>query len=196
MGEEMTVSSQSALCHGRKKLQAEVFCHLNEVVCQDFYRLYEDEGEVARWRGHRLAGFDGTYLNVLNTKELREQYTVQRNQHESECVQVLAGVLYDLGNELGLSAALGKVQAERNLLFEVLGQTRPGDVLVMDRGYADYQVIAQAVQTGREVVVRCPRQSFGGGCKIFCVTGNNQPAANPERKRRTCHLPEPCWMNA
>ena len=161
LGQVFSVPTPSAYSHARKKLKPEVFIHLNEVVCEDFYQLYGADSEVKTWRGQRVIGYDGTYLNLPDTQELRQHFTVQRNQHQSSCVQALAGVLYDLRNDLGLAATLAKVQAEKNLLInELWSATRQGDLLVMDRNFADYAVIGWAVKTGRHVLIRCPSQTF------------------------------------
>jgi hypothetical protein len=64
-----------------------------------------------------------------------------------------------LGHELGLAASLGPVSGEKGPLFQQLWTaTHPGDVLVLDRNFADYELIARAVHDGRHVVIRCPRQ--------------------------------------
>ena len=44
------VPTVSAYCQARHKLKPELFAHLNEVVCQDFYQLAGDEGSVQGWR--------------------------------------------------------------------------------------------------------------------------------------------------
>jgi Transposase DDE domain len=73
----------------------------------------------------------------------------------------LASVLYDLRNDLGLSAALGPKQAEKNLLFGThLATTQVGAVVVCDRAYADYSVMATVVARPCHFVIRFPRQSF------------------------------------
>jgi hypothetical protein len=70
-------------------------------------------------------------------------------------------VLYDLRNDLGLSAALGPKQAEKNLLFaQHCAATQAGDVLVGDRADADYSVLATVVARQCHFVIRFPRQSF------------------------------------
>ncbi len=162
LGQVFAVPTDSAYCHARQKLQPELFVQLNEVVCQDFYRLYGADGEVQTWRGHRTLGYDGTYLNLPDTAELRQTFSVQSNQHGAQSVQALAGVLYDLRNDLGVAGAVSKIEAEKNLLLGPLWRaTRKGDLLVMDRNFADYVVIAAAVKDGREVLIRCPTQCFG-----------------------------------
>jgi hypothetical protein len=162
LGEVFRVPNASAYCHARQKLKPELFARLNQISCQDFYQLYEADGLVKRWRGHRLLGADGTYLNLPDSPETRAEFTLQTNQHEGgECVQALACVLYDLHNDLGLAAALGKRQGEKKLLFDHLwSYTEPGDVLVMDRAYADYAIFAFALKQGREVVTRVARRRF------------------------------------
>jgi hypothetical protein len=76
-------------------------------------------------------------------------------------VQALSVVLYDLRNDLALGSKLGPVVAEKQCLFDLWEQTKRGDVLVLDRLFADYCVIAFAAQTGRELVIRCPQKGFG-----------------------------------
>ena len=76
-------------------------------------------------------------------------------------MQALASVLYDLRNDLGLSAALGPKQAEKTHLFAThLAVTRRGDVLVCDRAYANYSVMAMLLAWQCHFVIRFPRQSF------------------------------------
>jgi len=143
-------------------VQPEVFVHLNTVTCEEFYTRYGQANEVMLWHGHRLLGVDGSYLNLPDTEETRREFSVQTNQHAGgEQVQALASVLYDLRNDIGLSAALGPKQAEKNLLFGThWAATRAGDVLVCDRAYADYSVLAAMVAQGCHFVIRFPHQSF------------------------------------
>jgi DDE family transposase len=162
VGEVWRVVTASAYRQARQKVQSEVFVHLNTVTCEEFYTRYEADNEVVRWHEHRLLGVDGSYLNLPDTEETRREFSVQTNQHAGgEQVQALASVLYDLRNDLGLSAALGPKQAEKNLLFGThLAVTQAGDVLVCDRAYADYSVLATIVARQCHFVIRFPRRSF------------------------------------
>jgi hypothetical protein len=107
-------------------------------------------------------GVDGSYLNLPDTEETRRRFSVQTNQHlGGEQVQALASVLYDLRNDIGLSAALGPKQAEKNLLFaQHLDALQAGDVVGGDRAYADYSVLATLGARQCHFVIRFPRQSF------------------------------------
>jgi hypothetical protein len=139
-----------------------VFVYLNAVTCEEYYTRYGADDDVVLWQGRRVLGVDGSYLNLPDTDETRRVFSVQTNQHPGgEQVQALASVLYDLRNDLGLSAALGPKQAEKNLLFEThLAVTQRDDVLVCDRAYADYSVMAMLFAWQCHFVIRFPRQSF------------------------------------
>jgi len=162
VGRVWEVVTASAYSQARQKVQPEVFVHLNTVTCEEFYTRYGEDKEVGLWHGQRVLGVDGSYLNLPESEETRREFSVQSNQHAGgEQVQALASVLYDLRNDIGLSAALGPKQAEKNLLFGThLAATRAGDVLVCDRAYADYSVLATLVTRGCHFVIRFPRQSF------------------------------------
>jgi Transposase DDE domain len=163
-----SVPQASAYSHARQKLKPEVFIILNRIVCQNFYQLYEADGLVKRWRGHRLIGADGTYLNLPDTPETRQEFTLQANQYAgAECVQALCCVLYDLHNDLGLALSLSKRLGEvHRLIGELWRYTQPDDVLVLDRAYADYSLIAYALAHQRHLVVRLPRRRFNE-CEAF-----------------------------
>ena len=172
LGKVFEVPTGSAYCQSRQKVKAEVFIHLNASVRDDFYQLYGAEEKVKKWRGHRLLGSDGTYLNLPDTKELRRAFSVHRNQHTDEkfaYVQALGMVLYDLLNEVGVRAAIAPSHsAEKDLLFNQLwGELKVGDVLVLDRKSADYTIIGQAVRDQMGVIIRCPRQSFKAVMEFF-----------------------------
>jgi hypothetical protein len=162
IGEVWRVVTASAYRQARQKVQPEVFVHLNAVAGKEYYARYGADDEVALWHGQRVLGVDGSYLNLPDTEETRREFSVQTNQHPGgEQVQALASVLYDLRNDLGLSAALGPKQAEKNLLFAThLAATQRGDVLVCDRAYADYSVMATIMAWQCHFVIRFPRQSF------------------------------------
>jgi hypothetical protein len=172
LGRIFQVPSSSAYCQARQKIKGEVFIHLNASVRDDFYQLYGLEEKVQKWRGHRLLGSDGTYLNLPDTAELRKKFSVHRNQHQRETaarVQALAMVLYDLLNDIGVKGALAPSHsAEKSLLLNDLwGELKAGDVLVLDRKSADYTIIGSAVRANLEVIIRCPRQSFKAVMEFF-----------------------------
>jgi hypothetical protein len=162
LGEVDQVATASAYTQARHKLKPELFIELNQLIVSHYYELYDSEQGVRRWHGKRLIGVDGSYLNLPDTAELRVAYSVQRCQHEERArVQALASIAYDLLNDVAITAGLSAKQAEKNFLFTThLQGTQPGDVFVLDRGYADYSVMAFLVGNQRDFVIRFPRNGF------------------------------------
>ena len=155
------VPTPSAYSQARLKLKSELFLFLNDLVTDSFYELYEAEGYVRRWKGHRVLGIDGSCLNLPDTPETRAHFSLHTNQSEIGRVQGLASVLYDVLNGIGLSIAIDRKRAEKDFLFEHhVEKTEPEDVIVLDRGYADYAVMAFWAKHERAFVIRMPRAGF------------------------------------
>lgn len=169
LGQLFQVPTASALSQAREKLDANLFLYLNDLVCRDFYHLYEDDGLVQRWHHHRLLAADGTYLTLPDNQQTRKAFSLQTNQYsQGSCVQALACLLYDLKNDLSLAVGLGKRQGEKKLLIEALWPaTQEGDVLVLDRAYADYAILAKAVAENREIIVRLPVNRFKAAAEFW-----------------------------
>jgi Transposase DDE domain len=182
MGEVTAVPTASAYCQARQKLKPELFLYLNRLVASGFYQLYgdDDPGHTAvplrKWQGHRVLAVDGTRWNVPDTPQNREQFAVQTNQFDPQgCVQAHGSVLYDVLNDIGLCAVLDKPQAEKEFIFvHYLEDTRVGDVIVLDRGYADYAVMAFCKRHRREFVIRMTRSSLSAVNAFWASTAREQ----------------------
>jgi len=157
------VPTASAYSQARQKVEPALFQHLNTLVVEKFYALSASDGEVKRWQGRRVLGIDGTMINLPDTAATRAQYTRHGNQHGGAVrVQALGSVCYDLLNDLALDATLGPQQAEKERVFAShLQVTAPGDVIILDRGYADYGVMAFLTHHQRDFVIRMPRRRAG-----------------------------------
>jgi hypothetical protein len=161
LGKLRLTPTNSALCQSRQKISPELFVRLHQVARDDFYQLYGEDGEVLTWRKHRVLAYDGTNLNLPNTPDLQKAFSIARNQKGAQGVQALAGVLYDVRNDIAIGAQLGPLQAEKNfLLNDLWSGTKPGDLIVMDRLFDDFVIIATAEKYARKVLIRCPNNSF------------------------------------
>ena len=125
------------------------------------YYVYQHR-PLKTWQGHRIVAVDGTYLTVPDTPETRARYSLQENQWaDSACVQALGSVLYDPLNDIGLNVALDTKRAEKDFLFDQhLPHIAAGDVVVLDRLYANSAVFAFWVGKQRDFVIRLPRGRF------------------------------------
>jgi Transposase DDE domain len=161
LGKLRLTPTNSAFCQSRQKISPELFVRLHQVARDDFYQLYGEDGEVLTWRKHRVLAYDGTNLNLPNTPDLQKAFSIPRNQKGAQGVQALAGVLYDVRNDIAIGAQLGPLQAEKNfLLNDLWSGTKPGDLIVMDRLFDDFVIIATAEKYARKVLIRCPNNSF------------------------------------
>lgn len=162
------VPTASAYSQARQKVEPALFRHLNQLVVEKLYMLYASEGSVKRWQGRRVLGIDGTMINLPDTAAIRGHYTRHGNQHGRALrVQALGSVCYDLLNDVALDATLGKQVAEKESLFTShLQVTAPGEVIVLDRGYADYGGRAFRLHHQRDFVIRMPRRR-AGAIRVF-----------------------------
>lgn len=162
LGSVEEVPTASAYCQARRKLAPELFQYLNSVVTSSYTALSVADESLRLWRSRRVLAIDGTYLNVPDTAATRAAFSLQTNQHASGArVQALGSILYDVLNDFGVHAALSAKRGEREFIFdEHLAHTAAGDVIVMDRLYADSVVMAFWVKHLRDFVVRFPRSSF------------------------------------
>ncbi len=152
----------SAYCQARRKLKPDVFLYLNRIVTDHMDQSGTSRAPIKTWHGRRLLAADGTYLNLPDTPDTRARYSLQENQWDGgACVQALASVLYDLLNNLGLNATLDTKRAEKDFLFEQHAACmKEGDVIVLDRLYADSAVLAFWQGHRRDFVIRFPHGRF------------------------------------
>ena len=198
LGDVFGVPTPSAYSHARQKLKPEVFTHLQRSLCAGFYQLYEADEQVQRWRGHRLLATDGTYLTVPDTPQTRAHYTVQTNQHAgADCVQAQCGVLYDLRNDLGLRLHLSARQSETRVLRDDLWRaTQPGDVIVLDRAYADYSLLACGAATPhRALAARALRRVRSLLAEPPAGTNRHADLTHDRQHARLCGAAEPAAEN-
>ena len=142
----------SAYCQARDKIQAKIFKEMSNKTVDDFYRLYESK----TWKSRRLLGIDGSKINFCNTEELRNKYKVMNNNN-GDYVQGLSSFMYDVLNEITLNAELDTIKAEKEFLFnEHINFIEPTDILLLDRGYADYSVLSSLVTKNIDFVIRFP----------------------------------------
>jgi len=119
--------------------------------------LSEDYAEfVKRWNGRLVWAVDGTVINLPDTPETRERYSVQTNQHDGKgAVQGMASFLYDVLNEVTINASLDAKKSEKSFVFEEHAPYLRHEAIVLyDRLYADYSVMAFHIARGDDFVIR------------------------------------------
>src|SRR4030095_9305745 len=126
-----------------------------------------------RWRGHRVLGVDGSQVWLPDHAQVVRDFGVVEVANNSgptgtRYIPGRLSVLYDLLNEIGLDAQLAAVRvSEVELAFRQLAAVQAGDVLVWDRGFTGYLLMATVGARGAHFVGRCSTGSFGPAQEMF-----------------------------
>ena len=158
--------SASAWSQARLKLRHTAFVELNEQAVLAV--VYGPASRFPRrdWRGHRLVAIDSSLMALPNVAEVGREFgwVACRNQ-TGACGRYAQGrlsVLTDVSNRIALQTLLVPWErSERTLVPEHLAQLAAGDVGLLDRGYASYELFARFIAAGRSFVCRCGGSGFG-----------------------------------
>lgn len=147
----------SAYCQARDKIKPEIFKEMNLSAVSDFYRLHNTK----TWKSRRLLSVDGSKINFPNTEELRNKYKLINN-NSTDYVQGLSSFMYDVLNEVTLNSELDTIKPEKDfLLNDHIKFIEKTDIILLDRGYADYSVLSGLITKNIDFVSRFPiSQSF------------------------------------
>jgi hypothetical protein len=146
----------SAFCQARKKIKPELFIALNDETVKFFYDVYGKAGLVKRWQGRLLCAIDGSIINIPDTEETREKYSIQTNQYKDGTVQALSSFLYDVLNEVCINAVINDKKSEKSFIFnDHVKKFTKEAIIIYDRLYADYSVISFHAKGGYDFVIRC-----------------------------------------
>jgi hypothetical protein len=135
------------VCEARQKLSETIFILLNQKILE----LREKTHPLPLWRGHRVFGVDGSKINVPH--ELLTAGYKAPNKHQYY-PQGLMSTVYHLGSGLIYDGTLNSDKNERDVLLTHMERLRPGDVLVLDRGYFSYLILAKAIEKGIHLICR------------------------------------------
>jgi hypothetical protein len=156
LGREPCAAGSGAYCKARAKLPERF---LQRLAC-DVGRQLEDAAPHAwRWHGHRVVLVDGSTLSMPDTRANQRVYPQSRSQKAGVGFPLLRWVaLLGLATGAVLGAAFGpwrgKQTGETALFRTLLDSLRAGDVLVADRYYCSYWIVALALARGVQVVFR------------------------------------------
>lgn len=156
LGHTACSAATGAYCKARAKL-TETFlrCLARNVGCQ----LEDEAAQDWRWRGHRAFLVDGSGLSMPDTAANQAVYPQSRSQRAGVGFPLMRWVaVVGLATGALVDAAFGpyrgKETGETALFRTLLDTLRAGDVLVADRYYCSYWMVALAQARGVHVVFR------------------------------------------
>jgi hypothetical protein len=145
---------------------------------------------------------DGSKLLLPDSEDVREVFgtiawTVgNTTEQQGENPYALASVLYDVLNRVAIDARLGKAKAyEVDLAVELMAHTQAADLLIMDRNYPSYRMLAELTQHQWDFVIRCSAASFKKARSMLKGEGSDSqivtltPCAEQRRDIKRLNLP-------
>ena len=144
--------AKSSICEARHKLDPNMFIELNRKIIEKWNQYTEPP----LWHGHRRLGIDGSKF-TLPKNLLDDGYT--KSGDHAHYPQGLVSTLYDLSTGIPLDFDLVKHNNERTCAIKHMQTIQKTDVVVHDRGYFSFELLARYVQIGAHPVFRMKRSS-------------------------------------
>jgi len=158
--------SAAAFCKARRKLKPQAIRGLLHDVAHQFER---DHGKQHRFAGRRVLAIDSSKISVQRSPELFAEFG---RATCSLTPQISVNVLFDVISKTPLDASIAPFSSdERDHVSLFLAHLRPGDVLVLDRGYPSYALLHQLKSLGIDFVVRVPTKNGFTGIAEFVKSG-------------------------
>lgn len=176
--------SGAAFCKARRKIPPgaiRTLVHRVAAVSESRF------GQRMRWlNDRRVFAVDGSKINLQRSKALADAYGVPAGAY---CPQLLLSTLFNLISKVPHDAVVAPFAAsEREHLLCHLDHLRPGDVLVLDRGYPSFELLSTLLARGIDFVIRVPTSHTFRAIDDFIASGGNDyrlliapPQAGPAR---------------
>lgn len=155
-GLEVPTTDTGNYCRARAKLSEEALRDLTVEIAEEL----EQRADAAwLWKGRHTKVADGFTLTMPDTEANQQAYPQQASQKEGIGFPIArACVILSLATACAMDLAIGpyagKETGETALLRSLLGSLRTGDVLVADRFYCSFMMIALLLGRGVDVCAR------------------------------------------
>lgn len=163
LGLPEVVPTNVAYCRAKHKFRHSAFIELNQTAVVD--TMYGDS-DYKTWKGLRILGNDGSRVRLpMNDETVAEfgtmPYSHKKDPGTGEHCYALASVLYDVLNRVAINALLEPCTAyEVDLAVQQLSYLQSGDLVIRDRGYASYRMMAAATDAPGDFLIRIPKGRF------------------------------------
>lgn len=123
-------------------------------------RIEQAENNYAHWNGFRVYLGDGTYIQMQDTKSLREAYWVKHVGADSEGYpQGLLEVIIERGTGQLFNYKLSnRHTSELSLFYDMLDDMPQKSLLLLDDLYNCFEIISKCKRLGVEIVIPAKRE--------------------------------------
>jgi len=145
--------TQSAFTQARRKLKHEAFVELNDRAVSAFYA----DAPIRRWHSYRVLAVDGTTLRLPDTPRVRKSFAAAPGEVPlGRLVE-----LYDVLNQIMIGAELSQLEIGEGYLAEcLLPRAQAGDLVLYDRGFPSFYLLALHASLGVDYCMRSPLRRF------------------------------------
>lgn len=158
--------SAAAFTQARRRLKYQAFIELNDRATEAFYA----DAPIRRWHGYRVLAVDGTTLRLPNVERIRKTFPTA----PGEVPQGRLVELYDALNHIMLGAEFSQLEIGEGYLAEcLLTRVRPGDVVLYDRGFPSFYLLALHAAQGVDYCMRVPLGRFKA-VREFAASGADE----------------------
>lgn len=149
-------SNTGAYCRARGKLSQTAIRQLTTDSADGCERQLD---AAWLWHGRHVQLVDGTTVSMPDTPENQEAYPQAHTQREGlgfpvARVVVLLSLATGMLTDMAMGPYTGKETGETALLRQLLERFRPGDILLGDRYFCSYFMIALLMELGVDFVTR------------------------------------------
>ena len=183
-------ANTGAYCRARAKLPEKVMRQLTIDLADGCEKQLDEQW---LWRGRHVYLVDGTTLSMADTPENQAAYPQQPQQLEGlgfpmARAVVLMSLASGMLKGMAVGPYIGKETGETALLRQLFDRFEPGDVLLADRYYCSYFMIALLMERGIDFVTRIHQRrpiNFRSGRRL----GKNDHVVTWDRPHK------PAWMD-
>lgn len=123
-------------------------------------RIEQAKNSYTHWNGYRVLMGDGTYIQMQDTKSIREKYEVKHNGVASEGYpQGLLEVIIERGTgQLYNFKLSNRHTSELSLFYDMLDDIPKNSLLLLDDLYNCFEIISKCKRLGIEIVLPAKRE--------------------------------------
>lgn len=186
--------SKVAFCKARLKLSHTAFIELNnKAVVEVYYR----ENDFLKYKGLRVLAIDGSVISLPESDDLAESFgEISHTDGVSTIIgkrpYARGSVMYDVINRIAIDSTLEKAKAyEVDIAIQHLEKATSLDLIIFDRGYASFRMVAELASRKIKFLIRCSKASFKIAQEMYEGLGKDSQIADiepPKDKRKEIKL--------